>query len=403
MIRLDLSLENGDNRMFLSIARTLGRFGHRVVVYAAQFDPVSCFPAFNSGLDVRVVPPRRKLRPISGVSVYSPLFLPVKIFDRLRNEFLYRNAARRVLGAMDRDFDIVIAQNDHSYQISSGYKKRSPSSRFVWIMNNAPFYHTRKSNPLVNFLSWSWAFLAAWLARRYARGIDLVVVNDTGRAEMVRGALGLPVKIIRIAVDFKVFFQPPRARKTGGKKATLLGVGSLSPARRFEDIIRVVGVLRRERYDARAVLVSKDVAGESNYRKFLLALADREGVGNFVDFRFEGVTDEELKRLQGASDVFVFPNAIDIWGMAAFEAMAAGMPAVVSRTTSVAEILADGVNAVFTNPADPEGIARAVRSLVDDGARYRSIAAAGQKFVKENLGEDSYVENLLACVASLQK
>lgn len=401
MIRLDLSWENGDNRMFLSIAQTLQKLGHEVMVYTAQVDP-ACFPELKRGLKVRLVPPRRKLRPISGAAVSGLSQVPAKIFERVRNEVLYKDAALRIARVLEPGFDLVIAQNDHSYQIGVDYKKRSPDSRFVWVMNNAPFYHLSKANPIASFLSRLWAFLQELTVKKYAAGVDLVVVNDRGRAEMVRRTLGLPVRILRIGVDFPGFFRPVKKRKPGDGKIVLLGVGSLSPARRFEDIISAAALLRRKGYDARVILVCGDVAGDWKYKRTLLDLSEREGVRGFVDFRFDGASEEELKRLQAASDIFVFPNRIDIWGMSAFEAMAAGLPLVVSRTTSVAEVLKEDENAVFVEPMRPDEIAAKAMGLIDNPARCGKIAAAGQKFVKENLDWGKYARSLLEAVKGMR-
>ena len=88
-------------------------------------------------------------------------------------------------------------------------------------------------------------------------------------------------------------------------------------------------------------------------------------------------------------------HRIKIWGMAAMEAMAAGLPVIVSDITSVAEIMKNNENALFVRPAHPEEIAEKVKMLLDDKAKYESIARAGQDFVKQNLNWDAYVKRFL--------
>ena len=50
---------------------------------------------------------------------------------------------------------------------------------------------------------------------------------------------------------------------------------------------------------------------------------------------------EELKRFYMASDVFVHPTSYDVWGLVVNEAMAAGLPTVVSRPFVAAELTKD--------------------------------------------------------------
>lgn len=95
------------------------------------------------------------------------------------------------------------------------------------------------------------------------------------------------------------------------------------------------------------------------------------------------------------SDVFVFPNHIKIWGLAAFEAMAAGLPLVVSNITSIAEVLRDNENALFVEPLRPEQIAHKVEQLLKDPLVYKEIATAGQEFVKKELTWDAYAKRFL--------
>jgi glycosyltransferase involved in cell wall biosynthesis len=50
------------------------------------------------------------------------------------------------------------------------------------------------------------------------------------------------------------------------------------------------------------------------------------------------VTDEERSLLLAGASVFVLPSVIEPFGIAALEAMAAGVPTIVSKTSGVAEI-----------------------------------------------------------------
>jgi glycogen synthase len=92
---------------------------------------------------------------------------------------------------------------------------------------------------------------------------------------------------------------------------------------------------------ARVVTVVPDVlfviAGEGPEYPRLIALAARLGIGERVMFLGK-VSDEEREILLAGASIFVLPSVVEPFGIAALEAMAAGVPTIISRTSGVAEI-----------------------------------------------------------------
>ena len=86
------------------------------------------------------------------------------------------------------------------------------------------------------------------------------------------------------------------------------------------------------------------VAGEGPEYPRLLTLAAHLGVSERVLF-LGHVTEEERPVLLASASVFVLPSVVEPFGIAALEAMAAGVPAIVSKTSGIAEI-AESVFAV---------------------------------------------------------
>jgi glycosyltransferase involved in cell wall biosynthesis len=74
----------------------------------------------------------------------------------------------------------------------------------------------------------------------------------------------------------------------------------------------------------------------------------------------------EVERFYAAADLLVLPTQSEPFGMAVLEAMACGLPVIVSRRAGVAELLPDSYNAcVLDDPGDVVQLADAVRSLCD--------------------------------------
>jgi glycogen synthase len=79
------------------------------------------------------------------------------------------------------------------------------------------------------------------------------------------------------------------------------------------------------------------VAGEGPEYPRLIALAARLEIGDRVMFLGK-VSDDEREVLLAGASVFVLPSVVEPFGIAALEAMAAGVPTIVSRTSGVAEM-----------------------------------------------------------------
>jgi len=89
-------------------------------------------------------------------------------------------------------------------------------------------------------------------------------------------------------------------------------------------------------------------------------------------------TDEELPALYRGAEVFVYPSRFEGFGMPVVEAMACGVPCVVSSHPSLDEACGDA--AVRADPESPEELAEAIRrALADrDGLIERGLAHASR-------------------------
>jgi len=115
-----------------------------------------------------------------------------------------------------------------------------------------------------------------------------------------------------------------------------------------------------------------------------------------VELRFESVTDAELEQAFARADVAVFPNEQQAWGLAQLEAMARGIPVVVSRGAGVSEVLADGENALLVDPRCPDQIAEAITRLARDPALAMALGAVGRRLVRESYTSRHFAERMLS-------
>jgi glycosyltransferase involved in cell wall biosynthesis len=81
----------------------------------------------------------------------------------------------------------------------------------------------------------------------------------------------------------------------------------------------------------------------------------------------------EIKKFYAASDVFVFPTLYDTFGIAPLEAMATGLPVIVSKKAGVCEIIEHKKNGLLINdPSDISEMEGAMSILKNDASlRHR--------------------------------
>jgi UDP-glucose:(heptosyl)LPS alpha-1,3-glucosyltransferase len=99
---------------------------------------------------------------------------------------------------------------------------------------------------------------------------------------------------------------------------------------------------------------------------------------------FAGVRPDP-ERLLAAADCLVFPSRFDAFGNAVLEAMACGLPVVVSRRAGSAEVVRPGLSgAVVDAPQDPAALAAAVRPFLEPALREKAGRLAREEAEKHD-------------------
>jgi UDP-glucose:(heptosyl)LPS alpha-1,3-glucosyltransferase len=92
-----------------------------------------------------------------------------------------------------------------------------------------------------------------------------------------------------------------------------------------------------------------------------------------------------IERWYAAADAFVFPSFYDTFGMVVAEAMAAGLPVIVSRAAGAAEWVVPGVNGLLLDEAwDGAALSREIVVLRDDSALRNQLGGNARRTAEEH-------------------
>lgn len=92
---------------------------------------------------------------------------------------------------------------------------------------------------------------------------------------------------------------------------------------------------------------------------------------------------EALAQAYASADLFGFPSTTDTYGNVVVEAMAAGLPVVVSNLGGPKELVEDGQNGLITKALDLEDFTRGLRRLITDEKLRTTMGIEGRKTVQD--------------------
>jgi alpha-1,3-rhamnosyl/mannosyltransferase len=221
---------------------------------------------------------------------------------------------------------------------------------------------------------WTTARTRSMHGRKYrnaAATCDVVFVNSDFTGRDVIETLGVAPERVRVAHPAaKEVFRPDGPAADLGSRY-ILTVATLEPRKNLQALVAAHGLLADD---------------------LLLAVVGAEGWGEqplLDDLRIRRlgyVSDEELARLYRGAAVAVYPSRFEGFGIPVIEAMACGVPVVVSSHESLDE--ASGDAAVRATPDDPAAIAAAIERALAE--RERLVGAGlehSSRFSWREVGE----------------
>lgn len=106
------------------------------------------------------------------------------------------------------------------------------------------------------------------------------------------------------------------------------------------------------------------------------------------------VKGDEKTRLFEEADIFILPSYFENFPIAALEAMAAGLPMVVTPVGALPEVLQDGKNCLFVEPGEVDGLAERLKHLVADPELRAAMGAANADLFRKEFDRPAILEKI---------
>jgi glycosyltransferase involved in cell wall biosynthesis len=222
------------------------------------------------------------------------------------------------------------------------------------------------------------------LSERYRggaeRGIESVTLEATARfyrlakvlfapnqelCGMLEQATGKPCSLMRRGVDTELFSPMRRSREEDGR--IVLGyVGRLSVEKNIALLVRIARELK--------------VMGIANTEFLIIGQGGDEALlrAQLPEARFAGVLrGEALAEAYANMDIFVFPSHTDTFGNVVLEALASGVPAIVTPNGGPKYIVRDGETGFV---AEDAGFSAVIAKLANDPAQLEKMRCAAREY-----------------------
>ncbi|HLY71867.1 MAG TPA: glycosyltransferase, partial [Puia sp.] len=153
----------------------------------------------------------------------------------------------------------------------------------------------------------------------------------------------------------------------------LLHASNFRKLKRVDDIVRIFAEVRKK-IPSKLLLVGDGPdrsAAEDLCRELNLS----------EDVRFVG-KQEQMEEIIAVADLFLLPSEYESFGLAALEAMAAGVPVISTDVGGLPEINVDGITGFLSHVGDIENMSRNAITILESDATLQKFKASAAVHAK---------------------
>ena len=216
------------------------------------------------------------------------------------------------------------------------------------------------------------------------------------KQQAVHFGLKVPNFVVPNGIELKEFsLLPPKGKfsekhpETIGKQIILF-LGRLNWKKGLDLLSQAFSILAEKRNDVHLVVAGPD---EDNYKSKIRNWISEEKVINNVTFTGMLVGQDKLEVLVDA-DIFCLPSYQENFGMAVVEAMACGLPIVISDQINIHKDITEAEAGIVV-PCDTKGIALALLKLIENEGIGKEMGERGRRLVMKKYSQDKVAKQMV--------
>lgn len=200
------------------------------------------------------------------------------------------------------------------------------------------------------------------------------------------------VLVLSNAVDVSVY--DPSLRDAARRRLAIdsdcvlgLFVGEVREGKGSYDIVRALEMAKECRGRLKVVFLGPGQVKE------LSEAAEARGVSDLV-ISLGPRSGDDRWPIFAAADFFILPSHIEGLPVALLEAMAWGLPSIVSSVGAIPEVVEEGVTGLFVRPGNADEISAAILKLVSDRENMRVMGAQARRQACEKWSSELFEQQL---------
>jgi glycogen synthase len=194
--------------------------------------------------------------------------------------------------------------------------------------------------------------------------------------------------VIPNGVDTDIFKPDSNIKKDSTVRCVF--VGRFSREKRPQDPIEAASILLNRGIKNFKLIV----LGSGPLEKEVIKKTEDLNICDYVEFK-GWVGRETVTRILRESDIFILPSEIEGMPVACLQAMSSGLAVVASSNKGALEVVKDGVNGIFADIGDCEGIANALECLITDENLRKKMGEKSREVACSSFSWDSVIDKYL--------
>ena len=322
----------------------------------------------------------------SGIGTYLRNLIPY-FLDQFEVTLLINDNGGTLKQLINGD-TINMVSTIYSIKEQVEFKKKIPNCDLFWSPHfNIPILPIKARKRIVTIHdTYHLAYLKKlpWLQKIYARifyslatrlSNQIITVSNFSKKELKK-YLNVPEKKINVIyngvdvclfkrISDKTLLQKIKL-KYGLPDKFILTVGNVKPHKNLKNLVMAFRHIQKgEQLDYKLVIIGKKDGFVNKDRQVFKIINNDQILKNKV--KFTGyVPNKDLPIIYNLASIFVFPSFYEGFGLPPLEALASGIPTVVSNKSSIPEICGEATT--YFNPEDPIDISEKIEFVLKNNS-----------------------------------